>query len=548
MHHELPARLDPEHYRKEAKRLVREFRAGDAEARARAEEVLGALPRARFLLSDAQYVLAAEHGHRSWADFRRALESAEPEGPVGRIGLGPVSDYEARAERLARELAAGSEDAALRVRAHVPRLANAELATLALRDARLVVAREYGFPTWRELVRHVEQARADAAQPLPPERLDGRDAFAAGDVERLRTLLDAHRALADALLEDLTQPEILPERVDACARLLVERAGNLDVCLNLAACFDRVALVELLLEAGADDTSTEIWGITPLETALYHVARRAAEVLASRRIVPYALWSVAALGRVDLMTELARPGLRLRREAESHRPNLANVGWPPGPPQRDDPAEILGEALVHAAHNGRDESVAWLLDRGVDVDSRPYLGLTALHLAVQGGWEPTVRLLVERGARLDLRDGIHGGTPGDWATHLGLEHLRALLDAAAASPSPLARVRGQLAESAGETIVETGLEYAPAAPVRVRMVRRPRRTSIDDLGAAVERAGRPDGWGMVAKRVVAEHRLNVNRAGVVSVPLVGNRDPTRLLQRVAECSLALYQELLELAG
>jgi hypothetical protein len=65
--------LDLERLRREAKRLVRDHRAGEAAARARAAAVLGA--RDRFLLADAQFVLARERGHRSWADLRRALES-----------------------------------------------------------------------------------------------------------------------------------------------------------------------------------------------------------------------------------------------------------------------------------------------------------------------------------------------------------------------------------------------------------------------------------------------------------------------------------------
>lgn len=63
--------MDLEGYRREAKRLVRAFRAGDEAAVARAAAMLGA--RARFLLSDAQHVVAREHGYRSWAELRRAL-------------------------------------------------------------------------------------------------------------------------------------------------------------------------------------------------------------------------------------------------------------------------------------------------------------------------------------------------------------------------------------------------------------------------------------------------------------------------------------------
>src|SRR5580692_9897188 len=63
----LPAQPDLEYYRKQAKHLQRSYEAGDAAARARAAEMLGGRAAGRFLLSDAQFVLAQEHGFRTWA-------------------------------------------------------------------------------------------------------------------------------------------------------------------------------------------------------------------------------------------------------------------------------------------------------------------------------------------------------------------------------------------------------------------------------------------------------------------------------------------------
>jgi hypothetical protein len=73
---ELPARPDLEHYRKQAKALVRAFHDGDSAVVERANAVLGRRARDRFQLSDAQYVIAVEHGHVSWADFRHACETS----------------------------------------------------------------------------------------------------------------------------------------------------------------------------------------------------------------------------------------------------------------------------------------------------------------------------------------------------------------------------------------------------------------------------------------------------------------------------------------
>ena len=68
----------------------------------------------------------------------------------GRRGAG---DYASWADGLLTELRRGDPDALQRLRACVPRYAAAtDASTAELRDARLVVARELGFPTWRELV------------------------------------------------------------------------------------------------------------------------------------------------------------------------------------------------------------------------------------------------------------------------------------------------------------------------------------------------------------------------------------------------------------
>jgi hypothetical protein len=63
----------------------------------------------------------------------------------------------------------------------------------------------------------------------------------------------------------------------------------------------------------------------------------------------------------------------------------------------------------------------FLLDAGVDPSvynpEGSHAHSTPPHQAVWSNKEPVVRLLVERGARLDVRDVIHDGTPLDWAVH-----------------------------------------------------------------------------------------------------------------------------------
>ncbi len=71
-----------EYHRKQAKALVRAYRGGEPEALNRAEAVLGTRARERFLLSDAQHVVAREHGFRTWGELKQAQVSTRqwPEG------------------------------------------------------------------------------------------------------------------------------------------------------------------------------------------------------------------------------------------------------------------------------------------------------------------------------------------------------------------------------------------------------------------------------------------------------------------------------------
>ncbi|MDQ6673136.1 MAG: ankyrin repeat domain-containing protein [Chloroflexota bacterium] len=97
------------------------------------------------------------------------------------------------------------------------------------------------------------------------------------------------------------------------------------------------------------------------------------------------------------------------------RPNLADVGWPPAPPPRDEPQDVLDEAFALAAYSGRLEAMQRLLDRGADVNGAAHLGLNGLHLATITRRVDTVRWLVEHGADVSRRDGIHQRTPLGWA-------------------------------------------------------------------------------------------------------------------------------------
>jgi hypothetical protein len=185
LHHELRPH-GVEHHRRAAKALLRAVHGGDAPARARAHAPLGERARERFVLADALHVLAVEHGFSSWPAFKRDVEACAgaPLRLVGRIGAWLAERYEEWATRLLGAARRGEADAVARLRAHVPRVAGDD-ETIAGRarsaDARICLAREYGFRTWAELLDAAERAcrthttagwrpRRRGGRPRPPSR------------------------------------------------------------------------------------------------------------------------------------------------------------------------------------------------------------------------------------------------------------------------------------------------------------------------------------------------------------------------------------------
>jgi hypothetical protein len=423
-HFELPAHPDLEYYRKQAKHLQRRYATGDAAAQARVADLLGDRAAERIQLSDAQFVLAQEHGFRTWAEFRAHIQSRNGTGdrPVSRLmGLGP-GFYASMAETLLTDLHRNAPGALARLRAYVPRHATAaDTSTAELRDARLVIAREYGFPTWRELMWFTEKSVRDLGERqekwrrLRPQA----EALMAGDTDRLARLTAEQ---ADTLLQMLAVPEAIPgvhlgEELGApraAVDVLIGKATNLDLPLTRAAFSNRVEYVRLLLGAGADP-GTRPQGITPLENAIYSDNTQVVDLLSEHGIVPQALWTYAACGRLDLVRACFDADGRLRPDAAPSRPNLADIGpFPARLPAADDPEEIIAEAFVHACQHGRTEVVRWFLDQGVRPDVAPYLGRTGLHLAIQNGHLEVIRLLMDRGADPSIRDELFKADADGW--------------------------------------------------------------------------------------------------------------------------------------
>jgi hypothetical protein len=113
----------------------------------------------------------------------------------------------------------------------------------------------------------------------------------------------------------------------------------------------------------------------------------------------------------------------------------------------------------------------------------------------------------------------------------------------------MAPVRTPPSPGRTEALLDTGLEYRPGDPIRVRIVHREHRATVTDDGGATARAGKPRAWREVAVRLERELDVNVSRQGAVSLPvLAAGPSETEVVARIAAASLALYEDLLELAG
>jgi len=93
-------------------------------------------------------------------------------------------------------------------------------------------------------------------------------------------------------------------------------------------------------------------------------------------------------------------------------------------------------AMHAAASKGHTQILSLLLDHGVDIECRDYLGNTALHLTSQSAKLEAGQFLVDRGADIDATN-QYNNTPLMYATNRGyIEYARMLLERKAAIDVP----------------------------------------------------------------------------------------------------------------
>lgn len=286
--------------------------------------------------------------------------------------------------KLAKDLVAayrrGDDDARARIRAALP-----NKSTIVLADAQFVLAREYGFDSWRALREHIESRTRREQPPIEQFKL----AVQRGDAATLRQLLERHADVRQAINEPIFE-------FDSPA---------------LVTAGEKPAVVDVLLEFGADPNRKSSWwagGFLPLYGASPEVAAR----LLAAGAIPDAC-AAAHMDRLDLLSRMIA----------------------------EDPARVHerggdGQMPLHFARSRA--VVDFLLDNGADIDARDID-----HRSSAAEWmigvvddrresrNELARYLVERGASADIF----------LAAALGLtERARAM---AAADPSLLRLRTGQ---------------------------------------------------------------------------------------------------------
>lgn len=185
-----------------------------------------------------------------------------------------------------------------------------------------------------------------------------------GDVAALRAHIARNPQLVHVVdpADDFQEVSLLCHAVCGgsleAARLLIERGAEVPrhsgKLLTLAVVMNRVDLVKLLIENGAD------------------------------------VHCVGLLGRLD---DAQRPVADLLIAHGKRVPD-----W------------MMPRACRPDVSSNELHRVTVLLDYGASVDDRGRYGMTALHYAVRGGKIPLIRLLLDRGARVDALD-LNGLTP-----------------------------------------------------------------------------------------------------------------------------------------
>lgn len=497
---QLPARARIDQLKKQAKDLLAELRAGSTEAterfRASHPRWVKSKSQSKPLLADAQLVLAREYGFASWNKLRSRVEAIDLEDPL-------TAFVEAACVPLESSHSSGTLDRAEAIlRAH-PEVAEKDIYVASilgndvavdrfLRQAAEDATATGGLYDWDALTYlcfskylRLDRARADGFlrtarlllehgasantgfyshhhEPDPAFETAIYGAAGIANHAELTRLLLAHGADPN----DGETPYHVPERYDNAALEALVESGKVDragitTMLHRKHDWHDYKGIEWLLEHGADPNEMSAWGRRALHQALErNNPIRFFELLLDRGADPKvpakngrsAVVIAARMGRGDVLDLFARRGVAIDVEGEdallaacahADEPHArAIAGRVPGMVasiETEDPGVV-----ADVAGAGNTAAVRLMLDLGFSVASRTRragaLNDTALHAAVWRSHHATAKLLVERGAPLEVTND-RGETPlsyavralvhSEWISQRSTETVAMLLEAGA---------------------------------------------------------------------------------------------------------------------
>jgi ankyrin repeat protein len=436
----LPAQPSFEQLRKQAKNLLKAYRAGDATAVAEVERFERQPERAKFALADAQRVLARAYGFANWTKLKHHVEGVDAEAFCAAVNAGDRGLVRRLASTrpelvhieaggwtgMPLHLAVLNRDTEM-VRVLMELGADARQGIWPHRDATTadIIARERGYDDVVAVIEQCEEARRRAASP-PGATIDSQ-------TDQINRLI-----LRDRCDEAIKLLESDLSLVGACS---VEQPINGVDCrrlaqgttpLHVAARKHNLQMIAWLLDRGASVDARDRNGQTPLDTAAtmagWSAHGRDFSFMENSRLAPERFYetvrllrehgaelsprAAVAIGDAGAVRQMHLTGRLTRDELLSIAVKvnridmlslLLDLGLDPNEPvEYPDGGSEIGAPLWFASMCGRYDIAELLITRGADVNAVLNGNGDAMCCAERTGDEPMQALLIRLGARITV--------------------------------------------------------------------------------------------------------------------------------------------------